>query len=76
MIMGPSFTNDIFYSFDNGEVGSYSGASWTVAFYNKSQSGAIMLNGGHGVELWNASDDISQFANIIDTVGIGSWTQP
>ena len=75
VIMGPSFTNDIFYSFDNGEVGSYSGASWTVAFYNKSQSGAIMLNGGHGVELWNASDDISQFANIIDTVGIGSWTQ-
>ena len=75
VIMGPSYTNDIFYSFDNGEVGSYSGASWTVAFYNKSQSGAIMLNGGRGVELWNASDDISQFANIIDTVGIGSWTK-
>ena len=75
VIMGPSYTNDIFYSFDNGEVDSYSGASWTVAFYNKSQSGAIMLNGGHGVELWNASDDTSQFANIIDTVGISSWTQ-
>ena len=75
VVMGPSYTNDIFYSFDNGEVDSYSGASWTVAFYNKSQSGAIMLNGGHGVELWNASDDIAQFANIIDTVGISSWTQ-
>ncbi len=75
VVMGASYSNDIFYSFENGEVSSYSGESWTVAFYNKSQSGAIMLNGGRGVELWNASDDISQFINITDTLGIASWTQ-
>jgi hypothetical protein len=74
VVMQPNYTNDIFYSLKDGEVSEYSGSSWTVAFYNKSQSAAIMINGGRGVELWNVTDDITQFSNITDTVGMSTWS--
>lgn len=73
--MGPNYTNDVFYSLSNGEVSQYSGASWTVAFYNKAMSAAIMINEARGVELYIVTDDISQFASISDTVGLATWTQ-
>lgn len=74
VVMEPNYTNDIFYSLANGEVSTYSGASWTVAFYNSSMSAAIMINGGRGVELWNLSEDVTQFDNITDTSGLSSLT--
>jgi len=75
VVMGPSYANDVFYSLSDGEVSQYSGSSWTVAFYNKSQSAAIMINEARGVELYKISDNISQFSTIMDTVGMSSWTQ-
>lgn len=74
VVMQANYTNDIFYSLKNGEVSTYSGASWTVAFYNKAQSAAIMVNGGRGVELWKVTEDVSQFASITDTTGLSTWT--
>ena len=73
--MQPGYTNDVFYSLENGEVSEYSGSSWTVAFYNSAMSAAIMINDGRGVELFKVTDDISQFANITDTIGLSTWTQ-
>ena len=73
--MQPGYTNDVFYSLENGEVREYSGSSWTVAFYNSAMSAAIMINDGRGVELYKVTDDISQFANITDTIGLSTWTQ-
>jgi len=73
--MQPGYTNDVFYSLENGEVSAYSGSSWTVAFYNNAMSAAIMINDGRGVELFKVTDDISQFANITDTIGLSTWTQ-
>ena len=73
--MQPGYTNDVFYSLENGEVREYSGSSWTVAFYNSAMSAAIMINDGRGVELFKVTDDISQFANITDTIGLSTWTQ-
>jgi hypothetical protein len=74
VVMGPNYTNDVFYSLSNGEVSQYSGSSWTVAFYNSAMSAAIMINEARGVELYKVTDDVSQFSSIVDTVGIGSWT--
>lgn len=73
--MQPGYTNDVFYSLSNGEVSQYSGSSWTVAFYNSAMSASIMINDGRGVELYKVTDDITQFPNITDTVGLGTWTQ-
>ena len=75
VVMGPNHANDVFYSLENGEVSQYSGSSWTVAFFNRSQSAAIKINSGHGVELWKVTDDVTQFATITDTTGLSSWDQ-
>ena len=75
VVMGAGYTNDVYYSLANGEENQYSGSSWTVAFYNKAQSAAIMINEARGVELYKVSDDISEFPNITDTVGMSSWSQ-
>lgn len=73
--MQPGYTNDVFYSLENGVVSETSGSSWTVAFYNSAMSASIMINDGRGVELYKVTDDISQFAGITDTVGLSTWTQ-
>jgi len=71
--MGAGYANDVYYSLENGYLSEYSGDEWTVAFYNDAYSAAIMINGGRGVELWNASDDTSTFATIDTTGNISSW---
>lgn len=72
--MGPNYTNDIYYSLQDGIVSEVGGANWTVGFYNSAMSAAIMINEGRGVQLWKVTDDITQFDNITDTVGLSSWT--
>ena len=73
--MGPEYTNDVFYSLENGHVSDLSGSEWTVAFYNSAMSAAIMINEGREVRLWIASEDINDFATIDTTGNISSWTQ-
>lgn len=73
--MQANYTDDVFYSFENGIVDEVAGATWTIGFYNMSQSAAIMINSGRGVQLWNASDDTSLFSSITDTVGLSSMTE-
>jgi hypothetical protein len=75
VVMGPGYTNDLFYSLADGEVSQYSGSSWTVAFFNRSQSAAIKINAANGVELYKFSDDISQFSSITDTIGLSTRIQ-
>ena len=73
--MKASYTNDVYYSLEDGFVSEYTGAEWTVAFYNSAMSAAIMINEGRGVELYIASEDINDFATIDTTGNISTWTQ-
>lgn len=73
--MKPSYTNDVFYSLENGVVAEVSGTEWTVAFYNSAMSAAIMINEARGVELWIASEDVNDFATIDTTGNISTWTK-
>ncbi|MCB9256192.1 MAG: T9SS type A sorting domain-containing protein [Chitinophagales bacterium] len=73
--MGPNYTNDVYYSLNDGTVKEVGGANWTVAFYNSAMSAAIMINEARGVALWNASENTADFASITDTTGLSTWTQ-
>ncbi|MCB0539111.1 MAG: T9SS type A sorting domain-containing protein [Bacteroidetes bacterium] len=75
VIMGPNYTNDVFYSLSSGNTTEVGGADWTVAFYNESISAAIMINSGRGVKLYRVSDDISTFSDVLDTANLSNWDE-
>ena len=71
--MGPSYANDIFYSFKNGEVSSVERNTWDIAFFTPRFSAGIIINEGVGVELYTyPNGDTSSWTNI-DTSGMASW---
>jgi hypothetical protein len=72
--MGPGYINDIYYSLENGEVGSAPRDNWTLAFYTPRFSAGIIINEGFGINLYTyPNGDTSAWATV-DTVGMTSWT--
>lgn len=50
--LNPSYTNQSFYSMQNGEVLNTSNDNWDIAFSTESFSSTIRTNDGKGVELY------------------------
>ena len=50
--MGGGYANEVYYSFENGEVASAPRNNWDIAFYTLTWSAGIMINDGNGVELY------------------------
>ncbi|MCF8227381.1 MAG: T9SS type A sorting domain-containing protein [Bacteroidales bacterium] len=71
--MGGNYANDIFYSFENGEVKSVDRANWDIAFYTDIFSATITINEGSGVELWAYPNGDTSAWNTIDTTGLSTW---
>ncbi|MEZ5198101.1 MAG: T9SS type A sorting domain-containing protein [Bacteroidales bacterium] len=71
--MGGGYANDIYYSFENGEVHSVERTNWEIGFYASAWSAGIITNGGKGVELkLYPSSDTSAWETI-DTTGFSGW---
>jgi len=71
--MGPSYANDVYYSFENGTVHSAPRNSWDIAFQTTIWSAAILTNGATGVELYTYPNaDTTGWASV-DTTGMASW---
>lgn len=71
--MGPFYENDVFYSFETGEVATVSRTNWDIGFYTTVWSAAIITNGAAGVELYlYPNSGIDGWENI-DTNGLSSW---
>jgi len=73
IIMNPSYVMDVFYSFENGTVGSASNTEWDIAFYTNILSAGIITNGARGVELKTYLNADTSGWNNIDTTGLASW---
>jgi hypothetical protein len=54
--MGLNSTNDVYYSFANGQVKSALRSDWDIAFSVPLQTAAILINEGAGVELYCVGD--------------------
>lgn len=71
--MGSGYANDVYYSFETGQVQSVERANWDIAFYTEAFNTAIITNGGSGVWLYNyPNGDTSDWATV-DTSGLLSW---
>ena len=63
--LNPSYTNQSFYSMQNGEALNISNENWDIAFSTSSMSSTIRTNDGKGVELYTYQlGDTSAWANI------------
>lgn len=71
--MGASYANDIFYSFETGEVAAVERDNWEIAFYTAGFSTGIITNGGVGIRLYNYPNGDTSNWNSIDTTGFLSW---
>lgn len=71
--MGPSYANDVFYSFANGVVKTETRANWELAFYTNRWSAGISINDGNGVMLYTYPLGDASAWNNIDVTNIENW---
>ncbi|MFT4752678.1 MAG: hypothetical protein ACI9GM_001192 [Salibacteraceae bacterium] len=70
---GPGYTNQVYYSFANGEVKSSDNTSWDLAFGTGGFDTDIRINDGFGVELYLYPNGDTSAWNNIDTNGMQNW---
>ncbi len=69
--MGPGYTNDLYYSLENGVVKTTSRNDWHIAFTKRVVDAAILTNTVEGVNLYVGSTDVADWATF-DTTGM-NW---
>ncbi len=72
LTMGAGYSNDIYYSLENGVVKTTGRTDWHIAFTTQIVSAAVITNSAAGVKLFVGSNKISDWATF-DTTGM-SWT--
>ena len=71
--MGASYANDVYYGLADQSTQIVNRSDWDISFYRKSNmSTAIRVNDGAGIQVYEASNDISKW-NSIDVANIESW---
>ena len=70
--MGPGYTNDLYYSLENGVVKTTARNDWHIAFTKRVVDAAILTNTVEGVNLYLGSTDVADWATF-DTTGM-SWS--
>lgn len=73
LIMGPGYTQDIFYSFKDGEVSNIARDTWDIAFFTPRYSAGIIINEGNYVELYTYPNGDASAWNSIDTTNMSEW---
>lgn len=71
--LGAGYANDVYYSFQNGEISSVERTNWDIGFYTLTWSAGVITNGAKGIELkLYPSADISGWETV-DTAGLSTW---
>lgn len=71
--LGAGYADQVYYSFDDGEVLTSSGTDWDIAFRAGTFTSSIRINGGQGVRLYQLAGDTSAFSSTTDTVGLSGF---
>jgi len=71
--IGAGYTDKVFYSFENGEVGSLDNTLWDFAFQTTLRGSGIRINGTREVVLKSYLNGDTADWNNIDTVGYSTW---
>jgi len=70
---GADFTNDVFYSLENGEISAEPRTEWDIAFNMTLQGSSILTNGGNGVELYVYPNGGAEEWDNFETSGYEDW---
>ncbi len=71
--MGFGYANDVYYSFENGEIQSVERTNWDIGFYTLTWSAGIIINDGNAVELKLYPLADTSGWETIDTTGLFTW---
>ena len=71
IFMGANQANDVYYSFNVGEVSSANRSEWDLAFSVPLRTATIRINEGAGVLLYKVGD--TTVWEAVDTSGISAW---
>lgn len=68
--MGAGYANQVYYSLQNGVVGTALATGWHLAFEVPIRGAAIRINSARGVGVWSTTRDTSEWAalSLADTV--------
>ena len=69
----PSYTNQSFFSLENGEVANLANTDWDLAFSTATMSSSIRINGGMGTELYLYPLGDTTDWNSFNSSNISSW---
>ena len=73
VVMGPGYSNEIFYSLPNDEQGSSGSYNWQLAFATNLMDASIRVNHALGMSVYQDPNiDSTGFATL-DTTGIATW---
>ncbi len=73
LTLGPGYSNDVYFSFENGVVAEVPRANWDIAFHTTVWTASIITNGGSGVNLYvYPNSDTAGWATV-DTAGMAAW---
>ena len=71
--MGANYANEVYYKLSSQETNTYPAASWDIAFMrNDSFNHGIRVNGGIGIQVFEAADSASDWNNI-NVADEASW---
>jgi len=72
--MGSLYTNQVFYSLDNGEVSNVDNTNWDIAFSASGQgaAGSAILVNEATTTLWAYPGDTTEWSTF-DTIGMSNW---
>ena len=71
----PNYSNQSFYSMENGEIKNNDASTWDIAFSTKQMSSSIRINCGMGAELYLYPHGDTTDWNSFNSSNLTSWTQ-
>ena len=69
----PSYSNQSFFSLENGEVSNITNTDWDLAFSTFTMSSSIRINGGMGTELYSYPLGDTTDWNTFNSSNISNW---
>ena len=69
----PSYTNQSFYSLENGEISNLNNSDWDLAFSTANMSSSIRINAGMGTELYSYPLGDTTDWNNFNSSNLSSW---
>ncbi len=71
--MGAEYANDVYYSLENGVVGTAPRSGWDIAFSTDPMTSTILINEGFGLELYAYPHGDKDAWDAIDTSDMSAW---